>query len=481
MTPTEPGHPVHVSRALFLTAVSLCVGLAAVQGQSFWMDEGNTAFKALMPTMRDWWDMTRRLGGSDIQMPAYMWLVWFWHKLGADSEYALRAVNVPWLVVTVLALSRVRYWTLVCLASPFVTYYAGELRPYAMQIAGGALAASALIRVIENRGDGGLKGLHAVAGAALLLACSSLTAAVWAAGLWIGVLIIRQDWFCRKDFWFRLAPWICGAMGIGAYYAFTLLAGYRAAGMAGGGMLSLMFGCYELAGLLGLGPGRDELRNSISSLLPALPVLIPAFLCLAGAWLCAVRAWIKETPTRCVVGVACALMLPLIVLTVTGKLMDFRILGRHLSPMVPAVLLPLAAALSGVSEWRTPTRVLGILAMVFALCSSLSQRFLDRHARDDYRRASAIAFRAMNDGQHVWWRADMNTTRYYAWRAGGFPMVNRIQSLESEPPSSLITADMVVINRPDLRFAGQDYQSELKRNFFTQNSRFNGFEIWVPR
>ncbi|MGE9269160.1 MAG: hypothetical protein ACQKBU_00010 [Verrucomicrobiales bacterium] len=51
------------------TLVSLVVGCAAISRQSLWMDEGATAFRALMPNLEMWWSMLRRLGGSDIQMP----------------------------------------------------------------------------------------------------------------------------------------------------------------------------------------------------------------------------------------------------------------------------------------------------------------------------------------------------------------------------------------------------------------------------
>ena len=72
----------------------------------------------------------------------------------------------------------------------------------------------------------------------------------------------------------------------------------------------------------------------------------------------------------------------------------------------------------------------------------------------------------------------MNATRYYAYRIGGMNLVNTIQTLESDPPTGLMFADRVVINRPDIRFRGKDYQSELKRNYFKPVARFSGFEIW---
>ncbi|MEO5917124.1 MAG: hypothetical protein ABIS50_23040 [Luteolibacter sp.] len=467
------------TRPLLLAFIALIVGLCAITSQSLWMDEGSGAFKALMPNIRDWWTMTMRLGGSDTQMPVYMFLLWCWTKCGVLGEFALRCINLPWLILAVLALRKVRFWPLVCLTSPFVLYYTGELRPYAMQIAGGALAAAALGEIIEERGRQGYEGLHAAAGAGLLLAASSLTALVWASGFWLGILIIRPDWLAKKGFWLRSLPWIGGGLAVGGYYLFTLLKGFRAAGIeGGGGVLSVFFGFYEMLGLLGLGPGRNELRESPATVAPYLPILLAAFACIAGAWLCGVKSWLKTVPARCVVGVICAIVIPVLMLTVVGQLKDFRVLGRHLSPAIPALLLPIAAVFSAGGPSAKRLRVLGTLAVMFMAASSLELRFLERHARDDYRRATAIGIDALKNGKTVWWQADMNATRYYAYRMGGGQFVNAIQVFETNPPSSLLVADVVILNRPDLRYPGGNHRATLEHDSFKPVARFTGFEIW---
>jgi hypothetical protein len=475
--PSPSTHPRDTIRILLLTLAAIAVGLAAITTQSLWMDEGSGAFKALIPDFKDWWAMTLRLGGSDVQMPVYMFLLWGWAQLGALSEFALRAINLPWLILAVLALRRVRFWPLVCLTCPFVLYYTGELRPYAMQIAGGALAAAALAKVIANRERQDFSGLHAAGAAALLLACSSLTAVIWAGGLWLGVLMIRPDWLGRRGFWLKALPWIAGGLILGAYYAFTLLNGYRAAGTEGSSVLSVFFGGYEMIGLLGLGPSKNELRASPLAVTPYLGILLPAFLCIAGAWAYGVRSWLQTVPLRCALAVACAVLLPVLFLAVIGILQDFQVLGRHLSPAVPALLLPIAAALSAGSKAKWPV-LLGALAVLFMLASSIELRFLERHARDDYRKATHIGIEALKRGKAVWWQADMNATRYYAYRQGGMALVNAIQVLESAPPSSLLVADVVVINRPDLRHPDGRHHEQLKRNSFKPTASFTGFEVW---
>lgn len=461
--------------------MTVAVGLAAITHQSLWMDEGGTAFKSLMPSLGEWWKMMQQLGISDMQMPTYLLLTWAWHQLGPVSEYALRTVNLPWLVITVLALSRIRWWALVCLTSPFVLYYVGELRPYALQIAAGAMAAAALGKLIDARERQDFTGLHGWCGACLFLAASSLTGAVWAAGVGLGGLILRPEWTKIRGFWLRSLPWLIAAMAVAAYYGYTLVKGYRAAAFADAGILNVLFGFYEMAGLLGIGPGRSELRAGTAALIPYLWIVLPAALCIAGAWFVGMLSWIRTVPTRCVIGVACAAVLPVIVLTIVGGLQDFRVLGRHMSPVIPAVLLPIAAALAAPGRLRLPGVILGTLAIASMIASSVSLRFQERHARDDYRRATKIALHSLQQGRNVWWQADMNATRYYAYRKGGMPLVNTIQVLESNPPTGLMFADVVVINRPDIRYGKSDYQEELRRNFFELETAFTGFEVWKSR
>lgn len=475
--------PINTNRnhyqIVWLALVAILVGAAAITTQSLWMDEGSGVFKALIPDLKSWWAMTLRLRGSDVQMPVYMFLLWCWVQLGAISEFALRAINLPWLVLAVIVLRHVRFWPLVCLVSPFVLYYTGEIRPYAMQIAGGALAAAALAKVISHRNHHNFIGLHAAGAATLLLISSSLTAVLWAGGLWLGILIIRPDWLARRKFWFESIPWIVGGLAFGAYYAFTLIEGYRAAGTEGSSVLSVLYGGYEMAGLLGLGPTKTELRANPLAAVSYLGVLIPSFLCIAGAWIYGVRSWVATVSFRCVLAVGCAVSVPVIILSVIGILQDFQVLGRHLSPAIPALLLPIAATLgAGFKAKAKLPLVLGTLSVLFMLASSICLRFQEHHARDDYRSATHFVIDALKKGKTIWWQADMNATRYYAFRKGGIALVNAIQPLESAPPSSLLVADVVVINRPDLRYRNGDHREDLKRNQFKLTGHFTGFEIW---
>ncbi len=468
--------------ATALAVLALAVGMVAITSQSFWMDEGSAAFKAIIPDFKTWWFMTFRLGGSDVQMPFYMIALWGWHKLGPTSEYALRCINLPFLVLMVLALRRVPWWPLVCLSSPFVLYYVGELRPYTMQMAGGTLAALGIARMIDGSKTGdNFQGLKTLAGSALLLTASSLTAAVWAAGLPIAILFIRPDWLRKTGFWLRVFPWILPAAALTAYYLYTVTHGYRAAGVGGSGLLSIGFGFYEMLGLLGIGPSRNALRENPAFLIPQLVWLLPAAAALIIAWCIGVFGWVSRNEKRIWLGTALAVALPLLLLSVIGIVADFRVLGRHLSPAIPALLLPIAHCISlGLKNFRRPAFALGAVAILVFLTSSLFLRFDPKHARDDYRTASTLAMEAMARGKRILWQADMNATRYYAFKQAGLGAVNAIQELETNPPSQIM-ADLVVINRPDHRFKGIDYQADLRKADFVPFKTFTGFEVWKNR
>lgn len=468
-----------MSRLLTISIITIAVGLAAISRQSFWIDEGGTMIRSMMPTLGQWWHILQ-IKGSDIQMPLYMLYAWFWHQhLGAVSEYALRLSNLPWLILTVLVLARVRYWPLVCLLSPFVLYFVNDFRPYSMQIAAGACAAAALARVMEAAPEKRHQGVHAVCAACVFLILCSLTSAVWAAAVALGALIVKPGWLRDRGFWLRAAPWLAVALAAGAFYGYTLMLGLRATEIPDAGILNVLFGVYEMMGLLGLGPGKDELRRSVAAVVPHLWLLIPAALCIAGAWWCGFQDWARRTERRNVVAAACVVMLPLLTLAVVGMLMDFRVLGRHLSPVLPAVLLPIANAFQVTGRMRKVSFTLAGASCILMLASNLGVRLLERHAKDDFRRATRLAIKALSESKRVWWQADMGTACYYAYRQGGIPMLNSIQMLASDPPSGWMFADVVFINRPDLRYRNTDYQAELKQNFFRLDQKFTGFEVWV--
>ncbi|MEP2777042.1 MAG: hypothetical protein ABJQ29_12675 [Luteolibacter sp.] len=470
-------------RTLILLVVSLTVGAAAITHQSFWMDEGNAIFKAMMPSLPDMWNFSKHMRGSEIQMPLFMLSLWGWVKIGWESEYALRAINLPFLAIMVLAFRRYRFWPLVCLTSPFVLYYVGELRPYMFQMAGAAVGFSALCQIVrqdpKSAETGGINGLLF---SSIFMAATSLTAAVCSIGLCLGLVIARPHLLKNMGFWKRVAIWSPLALLVATYYTYTLMEGFRGAVDRGGGLLSMGFGGYEMIGLMGLGPGRDEIRGSdLIGLLTGYPWLPLFAAVIAVVWLIGVGEFAAPYSPRAKVALASSVILPVTVFAAVSVIANFSILGRHMSPLIPALLVPLACCCDvAVRKFRSRPFVAVAVSAVIAcgIASSAMLRFSERHERDDYRSATHLALKALRDGQTVLWQGDMNAPRYYAYREGGMPLVNYLQRLESEMPSSRMFADIIFINRPDLRFEGADHLPILKRDGFELKERFPGFEIW---
>lgn len=458
----------------------LLAGCFAISRDSFWMDEAGGAFRALIPDLGGWWKMTLHMGGSDAQMPAYMLSLWAWARAFDQSEFAFRAINLIWLVVLVLPFRNLRLWPLVCLLSPFVFTYLGELRPYLMQMAAAALAAAGLGRVTAGREEeeGGFAGLHLLFLGCLLLCLSSLTAAIWAFGVGVALLILRPAWLRQGAFWARALPWIIGAAAVGGYYTFTIFKGYRAATAGEGGLLSVGFGLYEMLGLAGLGPDRNAIRSSPAVIIRWLPLILPAFAVITAAWWLGIRDWIKEQPRKVLIALGLALGIPLAILLFSSVFFGFRILGRHLSPAIVVLLLPLARCLElGLQGRRLPLAA-GGAAMLLWLGSCLVLRLDPRHAKDDYRSATAMAYELFKDDRRIWWMADMNAPRYYVYRRDGMPAVDAIQPWETSPPASLAFTDYVFLNRPDLRLPGRDHREVLSKAKFKLVEQFSGFEVW---
>jgi len=468
-----------VSAALLLLAVTLAIGLAFINDQSFWMDEGNAIIKAIMPSMKEMLEFSKHMRGSEIQMPLFMTALWGWEKLVGHSEYLLRLMNLPFLVVAVFALRRMPFWPLVCLTSPFVLYYAGELRPYMFQIAGAAVGFAALWRIAQPQEAGKTEGLHGLLGAGVFLAAASLTAGVWSVGLLVGMVILRPEWLKTKGFWMKAAVWLPFAAVVGGYHIYMLSAGYRGAVARGGGLLSMGFGFYELMGLMGMGPERDVIRSSSVAGLLGGHIWLPVYAVLFFlAWVGGVKAWLGNKPAKVWIGMAVAAGLPLGMLACVSVLANFSVLGRHMSPVLPWLLVPIGWFIRESLRRQRAWLAVAMVVVAGAVVSAVILRTAERHERDDYRQATGLVVEDLKKGRTVQWNADMNAPRFYVFRSGGKAMINAIQILEAERPATLLTVDVIYINRPDLRYPGQDHRKLLASQGFVLDHQFKGFEVW---
>ncbi|MGD0614306.1 MAG: hypothetical protein ABSA69_02560, partial [Verrucomicrobiota bacterium] len=286
-TPPEHGRD-RASRtrsfAIFLLLV-LAVCCLAIGTQSFWIDEGGTGYKARQPSLADWWRIML-LGDADVQMPLYMFFAWVWERLVGLNEFALRAGNVPWLLLGMITLWRAlaetpllrRGFSLALLSSPFLWYYINEARPYALQISLSLVVFSALVRISLDRDTpvAERRWVVLLCLGCVLMAASSLLAML-GLGAYLGAAVLGAPRDLRRRLALRYRLYWTLTLALlfvtGLFYLWTLGRGARAyIGVTN--IRNAAFVLFELLGLSGLGPGRGAiLAGGLGAFLPWLPWL----------------------------------------------------------------------------------------------------------------------------------------------------------------------------------------------------------------
>lgn len=178
---------------------------------------------------------------------------------------------------------------------------------------------------------------------------------------------------------------------------------------------------------------------------------------------------------------------PLLLLFALAYIQDFRLLGRHLMPLLPVILGSFALGFSQIPH-RVLAKILCASVVVIWLASSLSLRFAPRHRRDDYRTAAALAKSALAQNEGVWWSADTDAAAYYGVSLdNGAPKSARLviapsrKALENQPIPALIVASKFDIYDPEDQLG-----SFLRSHSFAPVQQLPAFKIWrrpapVPR
>jgi hypothetical protein len=445
----------------------ILVGLVFISPDSFWIDEGNTAYKASQPTLSAWFKALFVVTGSDAQMPGYMLYTWIWQKLAGNSEFALRLSNMPWLVLLVLAVRRFPWAVAVVLTSPFILNYLNELRPYLMQIAGAALAVNGISRLKDDTPAGWTTTLAGC----LVMSASSLLGVIWSLGAMVHVIVESPNRLKCRWFWMRNFAYFPGFAFLGLYYAWTLAQGQGAALMGGSFLISLAAAGYELLGLAGLGPGKIDLRINPESSAGYLWILAPATLISAGLLFWSSADWFRHASKKQVVPAICGVATPVILIFSLVLLKDFRVLGRHLAPLSVLIVLLVAHA---ASSPRLPRR-LAVLVIGLAIASSLSLRFSTRHRKDDYRAAAAIAKEAIEHQRPVIWVADEWTAYFYGLdknHTGWQPW------RDNKPLPTLAGGETVLLTKPDIYDSKGGMQALLTERGFTPVRQLQAFTVF---
>lgn len=484
---------------LGVALAGLLVCALAISAQSFWIDEGATAWKACQPTLATWWHELRVYRGSDLQMPLYMLFVWVWEKITGLNEFGMRAGNALWFLLGLVALWRSlpRPWLRlgVCLAlliNPFVWYYLDELRPYALQLGASLVVFAALYRLGQKPVDPGQERRAMLAlclGSLLLAAGGGLLGMLWT-GAYLAAALLSAP----RERWLELLlrHWIAAGLTLallgagGLYYLWTMSVGARAATLGTSDVRNVLFVAYELLGFTGLGPGRLAMRTGgVRVFLHWLPWLgaygLVLLILLAQGW----KQLAASTARRTRFSWVAAFIAVLGFIFAVGVAARFRVLGRHCAPMLVPILFVLGTGVAALlKQGRWPARIVVAIFLGLSLVSDATVRWGEQHAKDDYRAAAALGRDALARGESVWWNADPQCAMVYRLpiSLNGNSPKSAVFMIDPEKgfARDLPRPDLVLASKPDLYDVRGGLADYLAGAGFRQTAAFTAFTAWQP-
>ena len=481
-----------------LVIMGLLVCVAAISTQSYWIDEAGTAWKAAQPTLPDWWRAMRAEGNANLQLPFYLLFAWAWEKLAGLDEFSLRAGNALWFLLGLVTLARaltqtpLQRWgvSLALLFSPFAWYYLNEARPYAMQLGASCIVFAALYQLGQGPKESSLRERLWViifCLGSLLLAASGMLAMLWLAAYWGGAILSAPKKYLQRlagDYWACWAPTLALLFALGLFYLWTLSIGARATKAGTTDVKNVFFIFYELLGFTGLGPGRLEIRNGgFSAFRHWLPWLAIYGMILLLVLVRGCQQIIMTVSRRTWISWLIAFVLVMGFILAVGVVVQFRVLGRHCTPMLPLILFVQGIGLaSWLKQDKWLWRLVAVLFLGMNLVSDASVRFGERHAKDDYRDAAMLGREALAHGESVWWSADIQGAWVYHLPVTEPPATTNAAVFLVNPETgslqTLPTPDLVLVSKPDLYDGQGAIQHYLTQNNYRVVQKFPAFTVW---
>jgi hypothetical protein len=275
---------------------------------------------------------------------------------------------------------------------------------------------------------------------------------------------------------------------IGYQYVWSFLHGVSATAFHENSIQNFAFGLYEIAGFGGVGPGREELRSigatglaDCAGPLLAYGLVIGSVL-VVGLWSSLSRD--RETTVLLLVSA----LIPLLILFALGTLKHWRVVGRHMIPLVLFFSVFFAYGVQALIQRpvlgvrRGAMRSLVITAFAALGVSSALIAHADRHRREDFRAAAQLAGEYLSSHQRVWWVAMSFGADYYH-----LPIVNPSQCATADEKSAVLLEsprfeDIATCPEPQIIFIGRydtkgtvrQYANEHK---FVKIASLPGFEI----
>lgn len=484
-----------------LLITGLVIAITAISEKSFWIDESNSAIKALAPTWSGFLGRMYVDRGSDLQMPGYMTALWVWEKITGPEEFALRSMNAPLFLGALclvcfmlrVTMRRKALFVLFACSSSFLWIYLDEARPYILQFLGASLAMIGLYNmvVLPCRNLMPRDSMLVLLGLVILLS-SSLSTIIFVALYWVLLFYVIVKNYTKirllnnRSFICAVISSVIISLLLAVYYYWTLGTGARASSVGKTNALSIVFCFYELAGFSGFGPGRGDLRASPILALKnhILFLTIYAINILAFGFLCFTPISRRLSGLKKpIILLICVVLMGVAIMFILGMTTHFRVLGRHLMPAFPFIVLAVSIGADNAIKMHKKVGLMMVsITIVLMFASSLIIRFSEYHAKDDYRGAAMQAKTSILKGGTVWWAADTSGALYYAVPIkhpesdlkGVYLTVNPTEAELGKLPSP----DTVILSKADIYDNSGSLQEWLKSHGYLLSVKLQSFSVY---
>ena len=452
------------------TIIILLLGALVISfipsGESLWIDEALTAHYARIDSFHNLVKELRTDTYSEALMPLFIFQTWLIGQLLGDSEWVLRAPNILWGIMAMIALYfggrrlKIPWLPVLLIIHPFFWFYVNEARPYGMQICFASWLWLGLVHFHQGQGSGSLWA-WIIGTSAFLLCAASMLGVVTVIFVFLTLAILSLIWHKLPDRngLIVLGVWIAILAILGCYYAWALLQGTTGARLWTVGFQNIQFALFEFSGATGLSPPRAEIRElaKTGNLKELAFRTLPAILLFGSLLGSLILFWLTRWRRRRIddlaflsLAITAASFVSLLVLAFMAQ---WPFWGRHLAPSFPFFLCWLGLTLDELGRYSVRWhRVVFTCLLGALLTSSLCLRFSPKHARDDYRSAAQFARERIVNSEIVWWCASPYAAEYYGLPQGTGSTTHAILALRlhKQSVSKLPEPQWIILSKPDL-------------------------------
>jgi hypothetical protein len=405
--------------------------VVAISSSSIWIDEGVTVYLASQSSLSGMFTEILSSNGSEIQMPGYMVYMWGWVKLFGVKEITLRASNLPFLILllfSILLLPRKNEFKiisilLICM-SPLVAYYMNEARSTISLFSFSGISLCGTILFCDGSQRQARLGKVVTILSITLGACFNLLAFFVIPA--IGAFVLVHYWILKSNppriHQLLKAALVSASflLPLSVYYLWTFARG-------SGGMrerptlLNICYAVYEFVGFGGVGPPRNDLRQSFS-VLTFEPYVLPIMLfglVIFGVFTVLLLEKRRNGLFHSVIGepFLMGFVAGLFLFSVMSFVVSFRFWGRHLLFIYPFVMFFVSRVLVDIfGDANSKHRSLKILLAFFAgfwLYSDFNLRFVEAYQKENYRLAVRTAVELKRPTGAILWVGSPNAAAYY--------------------------------------------------------------------